>query len=231
MTKQIINIGTTANDRTGDPLRTSFRKTNENFDELYTAIDNIEIPTDLSDLTDNANLLSGNNTIDIIGSVFADNSTLLVDGINAKIVGNIETANLRTSETAIALGSDAGKTSQGSNAVAVGSFAGETSQGDFAIAIGREAGETLQGQNAVAIGRRAGETSQGESAVAIGFRAGETQANNSIVINATGSVLNNIVENTFVVKPVRQVTGAVPTGFYPSYYNPTTGEFIVVVSE
>lgn len=38
MTKQIINIGSTANDRTGDSLRTSFTKINENFTELYTAL-------------------------------------------------------------------------------------------------------------------------------------------------------------------------------------------------
>ena len=37
MAKQTINIGTAANDSTGDPLRTAFDKTNDNFDELYTA--------------------------------------------------------------------------------------------------------------------------------------------------------------------------------------------------
>lgn len=36
MTKQTINIGTNANDGTGDPLRTAFSKTNDNFTELYT---------------------------------------------------------------------------------------------------------------------------------------------------------------------------------------------------
>lgn len=35
MAKQIINIGTTANDKTGDPLRTAFGKVNANFTELY----------------------------------------------------------------------------------------------------------------------------------------------------------------------------------------------------
>lgn len=34
--KQIINIGTTANDGTGDPLRSAFDKVNDNFTELYT---------------------------------------------------------------------------------------------------------------------------------------------------------------------------------------------------
>ena len=36
MAKQIINIGTTANDGTGDPLRDAFDKVNDNFTELYT---------------------------------------------------------------------------------------------------------------------------------------------------------------------------------------------------
>lgn len=36
MAKQTINIGTSANDGTGDPLRTAFDKINDNFDELYT---------------------------------------------------------------------------------------------------------------------------------------------------------------------------------------------------
>lgn len=35
MTQQIINIGTAANDGTGDPLRTAFNKINTNFTELY----------------------------------------------------------------------------------------------------------------------------------------------------------------------------------------------------
>ena len=35
MAKQVINIGTAANDGTGDPLRTAFDKINDNFTELY----------------------------------------------------------------------------------------------------------------------------------------------------------------------------------------------------
>ena len=34
MAKQIINIGSTANDGTGDPIRTAFQKAMSNFDEL-----------------------------------------------------------------------------------------------------------------------------------------------------------------------------------------------------
>lgn len=36
MAKQTINLGTTANDGTGDQVRVAFDKVNDNFDELYT---------------------------------------------------------------------------------------------------------------------------------------------------------------------------------------------------
>ena len=37
MAKQSIGIGSSANDGTGDPLRTAFDKITDNFDELYGA--------------------------------------------------------------------------------------------------------------------------------------------------------------------------------------------------
>ena len=37
MAKQIVNLGSSANDGTGDPLRTAFDKINDNFNELYSA--------------------------------------------------------------------------------------------------------------------------------------------------------------------------------------------------
>lgn len=38
MTKQVINVGATANDKHGDSLRAAFQKVNTNFTELYTAL-------------------------------------------------------------------------------------------------------------------------------------------------------------------------------------------------
>ena len=35
MAKTVINVGSAANDGTGDPLRTAFQSTNSNFDEVY----------------------------------------------------------------------------------------------------------------------------------------------------------------------------------------------------
>ena len=83
----------------------------------------------------------------------------------------------------IAIGTEAGETSQGTNTVAVGVRAGQTTQGESAVAVGYQAGQTSQGDNAVAVGRKAGETSQGDNAIAVGWQAGQTsQGTQSIAI-------------------------------------------------
>ena len=41
MAQQTINIGDVANDGQGDPLRTAFTKTNDNFTELYGTVEPI----------------------------------------------------------------------------------------------------------------------------------------------------------------------------------------------
>ena len=83
----------------------------------------------------------------------------------------------------LAIGTDAGETSQGTEATALGQAAGQTSQGTYAVAVGSSAGQTSQGSSTVAIGRVAGNTSQGENAVAVGYLAGSTgQGANAIAI-------------------------------------------------
>lgn len=60
MSKQTIFLGTTANDRTGDPLRTAFEKVNSNFNELYSAMGaDVQIP---SQINNTGKLLSTNGT-------------------------------------------------------------------------------------------------------------------------------------------------------------------------
>ena len=108
MAKQTINVGTKVNSGGGDPLRTAMIKINENFTELY-----------------------GDITTDTKGSVFGDDSTLLVDGVNGKIVGAVDTASLRTSESVIVLGNNA--QSNGGQSLSIGNTAISDSYG---VAIG-----------------------------------------------------------------------------------------------
>lgn len=60
MAKQTINIGTAANSKNGDPLRTAFSKVNDNFTELYTAMGaDVQIP---SQINNSGKLLTTNGT-------------------------------------------------------------------------------------------------------------------------------------------------------------------------
>jgi hypothetical protein len=45
MTQQTINLGTIANDGTGDPLRTAFLKINANFTDVYNQIGGLNVFT------------------------------------------------------------------------------------------------------------------------------------------------------------------------------------------
>ena len=68
MAQQNINIGSSANKGDGDPIRTAFTKVNANFTELFARHDG-----------------SISHVQDIKGSVFGEDSTTLVDGLNSKI--------------------------------------------------------------------------------------------------------------------------------------------------
>ena len=58
MAKLNINIGSSANDKTGDPLRTAFSKVNANFTELYTALGTVPNSTKTSTATGTAGQIS-----------------------------------------------------------------------------------------------------------------------------------------------------------------------------
>lgn len=179
-----------------------------------------------------------NPVFDLKGSIFGDDSTKIVDAVENKVYGGIFATTLRTEETKIALGENAGvtdqqsqavaigrlagQTSQGANSVAIGVIAGQTSQGSGAVAIGGNAGVTNQGVNAVAVGVNVGVTSQGANSVAIGAAAGNAnQPANTIILNATGIAVNGVAlqTNSFYVDPIRTTANGTPL-----MYNSTTKE-------
>jgi hypothetical protein len=150
---------------------------------------------------------------------------------------------------AIAIGYTAGRICQGQNSVAVGyeaavnyqgaassafgANAGGNYQGACAVAIGVCAGNQYQGSGAVALGSDAGQAYQGANSIAIGKSAGSNGCSSgintgTIIINATGAVLIGTYTNALYIKSIRHPGSSVPSGFYPMYYNPTTGEIVVV---
>ena len=66
MARQAINIGSSANDGTGDPLRTAFDKINDNFVELYGSdndIKTLDANLDVNNFAITSGVTNGNITI------------------------------------------------------------------------------------------------------------------------------------------------------------------------
>ena len=108
-------------------------------------------------------------------------TSLKLDATNLNVaVGN--NAGLTTQgANSVAIGPSSGTTTQGSSAVAIGTLAGNASQGASSVAVGNSAGQTNQVSGAIAIGFTSGQTSQSGSAVAIGNTAGKTSQGSSAV--------------------------------------------------
>jgi hypothetical protein len=126
MAQQTINIGSSANDGTGDPLRTAFDKINDNFNDLYGASpfgQQITIAgNEISSNVTNANLkltASGTGAIEMEGIQITDNEILATRSnddlkLTASGTGAVQLTNLKlasgTTVTAIldedAMGSD-----------------------------------------------------------------------------------------------------------------------------
>ena len=159
-------------------------------------------------------------TGDITGSVFGDDSTLLVDGINNKIVGPVLSSDLRSTSSNVTIGLDAGLTNQGTYSIAIGERAGNLNQSADGIAIGYAAGRDDQQTDGIAIGQNSGQVNQGASSVAIGTMAGKTnQHANTIILSATGATFDSTQANALFVKPIRNAVGTTML-----MYDATSGE-------
>jgi hypothetical protein len=124
---------------------------------------------------------------------------------------------------AVAIGQNAGITSQSFGAVSIGYFAGQSNQGTSAVAIGTSAGTNNQGNYAVAIGQQAGIGSQGSWAVSIGSNAGQT--NQQSLAIAIGYQAGNSDQQTSAVAigedagKISQGSAAIAIGYQTSLYN------------
>jgi hypothetical protein len=157
--------------------------------------------------TTNIHKISGD--IDVAGEIKKNGVTIDTDDI------------VFSSVNEIAIGTQAGETTQGANAVAIGTQAGETTQGANAVAIGAEAGQTTQGVNAVAIGNQAGETSQSGNSVAVGRLAGQT--NQDINCVAVGGQAGNTDQGQYATA-VGYETGLTDQGNFSTAVGSAAGK-------
>jgi hypothetical protein len=141
------------------------------------------------------------------------------------------------SSGASAFGGGAGQTNQGAYSVAIGYVAGQTNQGTLSVAVGNNAAQSGQGSQSVAIGYAAGQTSQGANAVAIGGFSTSSYANSiAIGYKATTTAANTIqlggdgvVSGSTAITNVK-TTGTITAGTvtYPNTHNSTAGQLLSI---
>ena len=124
MARQVINIGSSANDGTGDPLRTAFDKINDNFVELYGGDNDLNTLDANLDVNNNAittGVTNGDVTITPNGTgsiklgamkfvgttISSDDSTQITIAENIQTTGTINVAGAATLGTSLALSSGA----------------------------------------------------------------------------------------------------------------------------
>jgi len=167
------------------------------------------------------------------GEIFYDSTTTtlrLYDGVTVggKVVGKTDVITLANGSVikdsasgAISFGLGAGTEGQSTGAVAIGNYAGFSQQQNNSVAIGSGAGQGSQNTQSVAIGYQAGYSVQGGNAIAIGPYAGRiNQHNTTIILSATGSILNSEGTGRLYIAPIRSTTATANV----LYYNSTNKE-------
>ena len=186
MAKQTINIGSNANDGTGDPLRTAFDKINDNFTELYGSdndLNTLDANLDVNNFIITTGVTNGNITITPNGtgdlllgalrvngtSISADNSTFINLNEGVIIDGSLrvdDAVNLNTSLTLAAVGSNiATSDTSNANAPSIGQVAESIKRwgGDAITADAGSTGNTVAGARYVeTIAPTSGQGSNGD---------------------------------------------------------------------
>jgi hypothetical protein len=208
---------------------------------------------------------AGINTTQLATTAFVNNATSNINassisgtvalskgGTGQTTIAGIQTA-LGLAGTKVAIGADAGLTSQSSGASAFGGGAGQTNQGAYSVAIGYVAGQSNQGTLSVAVGNNAAQSGQGSQSVAIGYAAGQnSQGANAVAIGgfSTSSFTNSIAigykatttaANTIqlggdgVIAGSTAITNVKTTGTltagtvtYPNTHNSTAGQLLSI---
>ena len=95
MTKQRINIGQSANDKAGDPLRTAFSKVNDNFDELYNSVSAVVVVSATAPTAPGAGDLWWNS---VSGRMYVYYGSAWVDASPAVTPAEVDGGNASTTE-------------------------------------------------------------------------------------------------------------------------------------
>ena len=177
--------------------------TTASFATTASYVSNVPPPSTMNITDDNTNAVYYPVFVDGAGS----GKTLYADTTTTPISINPNTGEFKLSNTLkiqsfvsgnrIAIGHDAGKTSQGTSSIAIGYNAGNDFQGNYSVAMGNGAGATSQGEYSTAIGAGAG--GRGTGSTAVGYQAGTSaQGNYSVAIGYQAGVFS-LGENSIAI--------------------------------
>ena len=222
MTQQIIDVGTVANDGTGDSLRTAFIKSNDNFTELYNSSNTI--PAIFNGNSNVSVNLNSNVTVGVAGvsnvmvvssNLVAITGNLTVAG-NASVTGNIVGANLNSTGNVVTVG-----------IVGTGAFSttGDIQTGGTFIGNGSGiTGITVSAGTSILNGTANVQTIlNGNVTTGVGGIIVTTAANTGLYVTGVISSSGNVTSNYFIGN------GALLTGLIASVANISNGTSNVAV--
>ncbi len=200
MAKQVINIGTVANDGTGDTLRDSFDKANDNFNELYA-----------QDAASETHAASDKATpVDADELPLADSAASFVlkkltwANLKATLAGFF---NLKTADSSLA--------GTGNLAIGSGALSSASLSGNYNLAIGTDAGASISSADYnTLIGYKAGTALTSGSNTAVGALALDSATtalyNTAIGCQALTACTTGDLNTAFGFQTLKAVT----TGYY-----------------
>ena len=233
MAKQIINIGSTANDGTGDPIRTAFQKAMSNFDELYTG-STADVDSLIAGAGISVDQATGNVTVT---NTAPDQTVTLTSGANVTITGTYPNFTISSDDVVGAVNSVNGqagvvvldsadiaedtnlyyteaRVSANTNVAANTAKTGITTQQATDITT-NNAKDTFPG-----FGTSAGTSLEGNtSLLQVGTLATEALAGNTTTISTSqaADIVTNNAKNTDQTVTLTQGANVTITGTYPDF--------------
>lgn len=171
MAKQTINIGSAANDGTGDPLRTAMDKINDNFDEIY------------SSYIASGSITVGNSTVNTV-----------ISNTNGLVSGN-SISNVVANSTIIRIGNSSVNSTANSSTILIDSSLLKVTINSSAVFVGNTSVNALANSSSLNIISSDSSFVSNASSLLIGNSTVNTFANSSSLVVRSA----NVVTNTFNV--------------------------------
>ena len=221
MAQQTINIGTAANDGTGDPIRDAFDKVNDNFNEMYSAY------------IANTSVTVGNTTVNTvishIGLASSNSTVTAVANLSNFRVGNT-TANAQLTGAAFAINGSAtlGSASINTSALGLGNSTVNTTHSVLTLSITNSTSNATVNAGSLFIGNSTVNTTVNSSIIKVGS-ANVTTNTLSLGSSTDGANGFTYLPNGFKMNwGWASVNSTVGNGIFTAAY--TTNAYVVVAT-